>query len=82
MQNLVFALVTGLAYASGALGQSVKLQPVVDERKITLDRPASLVALSRNGDMLATVIDGHRVEVYSALDGRRLMRLPDRKAPV
>lgn len=82
MKNLVFTLAAGLSFTIGAVGQSAQPRPSVEERRITLDRPATLVALSRNGDVLAAVIDGRRVDVHSTLDGKRLIRLPDPKAPV
>ena len=68
--------------ANSTLGQSVPPNPLADESRIALEGRATVVALSRDSEVLVIVIDRFQVDVYSALNGKRLVQFPGQKAPV
>ena len=82
MKQLYVWMFVLISLACPALGQTVLSRPLADERRIELDGVATLVALSRDGEVLASVIEGRQVVVHSVTSGRQLARFPDQKAPI
>ncbi len=82
MERRCLLTMISLLLTNSALGQPVPPRPLVDERQIALEGKATFVGLSRDGETLVSVINDHRVDVYSTFNGRRIVQFPEQKAPV